>query len=325
MSRRFVNKLSNQETIDQVFLASDKQLRANRQGSHYIQIELSDCTGTIPARMWNATEDTFRRFENGDFVRVKGSTQLFQGAIQLIVTHIDRALTHEVNEDDFVPVTAGQIDALAVRLGEILRTVSNPHLANLIECYLADEEFMAKFTRVPAGVKIHHAFRGGLLEHVTNVLEVIDRIADRYPQIDKELLLVGAFLHDSGKVVELSCDRGLDYTDEGQLIGHIVSGVGLLEKKIAQAEALSSESMPEELILQLKHMIVSHHGCCEHGSPKFPMTIEAIALHYLDNLDAKIQTFDQLIHDDLNTDSAWTQYQHNMERKLFKGRTKEEG
>ena len=145
------------------------------------------------------------------------------------------------------------------------------------------------------------------------------RIADRYPAIDADLLLFGAFLHDLGKIEELSCEKGFAYTDAGQMLGHVVLGLGILEEKVAEAEHLSGEEIPAETVLRLKHMIISHHGHYEYGAPKLPMTLEAIALHYLDNLDAKIHHFEQLIRDDANLDSSWTQFHQNLSRKLFKG------
>jgi len=319
MPRRFVNQFGHQEAVDQVFLASQKQLRPNRNGNLYLQVELVDRTGAISARMWNAGESEYRAFEDGDFVRVEGSTQLYQGAMQLIATNICKARMEEVEFADFMPLGPAQLDKLAVRLGELLRSIRNPHLRNLADCFLLDEEFMGKFTRCPAGVKNHHAYVGGLLEHVVNLMEVIERVAPCYPELDRDLLLMGALIHDMGKIDELSYDRGFAYTDEGQLIGHVVMAIGLLEGKIAEAERLSSETIPQETALRLKHMIVSHHGQYEYGSPKLPMTLEAVALHQLDNLDAKLHSFAQQMREDPNLDSAWTHYYPALGRKLFKG------
>jgi 3'-5' exoribonuclease len=208
---------------------------------------------------------------------------------------------------------------MAIRVAELLRGIKDAELRNLAECFLADEELMHRFTRSPAGVKNHHAYPGGLLEHVLNLMEVVDRIVDRYPAVNADLLMMGAFLHDLGKVEELSCEKGLAYTDAGQLLGHTVLVLGILDQKVAEAERLSDETMGCETVLRLKHMIVSHHGQYEFGAPKLPMTLEAIALHHLDNLDAKLHNFEQLIRDDANLDSSWTQFHPNLSRKLFKG------
>ena len=322
MSRRYVAELSHQEEVDEIFLVSEKQLRPNRNGNLYLQFQLSDRTGVISARMWNATEALYRTFDNGDFVQVDGNTQLFQGAVQLIANSIARVDPSQVDLDDFTPVNSVQVDALQIRLGEMLRGMSDPHLRTLAECFLMDEALLAKLSSAPAGVKNHHAYRGGLLEHIVTLMEIVLRIGPIYPQIDLDLLLMGAFLHDLGKVDELSYDRDFAYTDEGQLIGHLIIVVGLLDRKLAEAEKLSGEPVPTETVLRLKHMLVSHHGEYEYGSPKLPMTVEAIALYCLDNLDAKVNSFSGLLRDDPNRDSTWTNFHQQINRKLFKGKTK---
>ncbi|HPM84182.1 MAG TPA: HD domain-containing protein, partial [Candidatus Anammoximicrobium sp.] len=184
--------------------------------------------------------------------------------------------------------------------------------------------FMARFTAAPAGIKNHHAYRGGLLDHVVSLMEVTAAVAPHYPEIDPDLLLMGAFLHDIGKIKELTYERDLAYSDEGQLIGHLVIGVSLLEDKIREAEKLSGEPFPEELRLRLQHMILSHHGEYEFGSPKLPMTLEAIALHFLDNLDSKMHSISGMMREDANDDSPWTPYQASLGRKLYKGRRGED-
>ena len=321
MPRRYVKELQEQETVNEVFRAAEKQLRPNRNGNLYLQVELSDRTGVVGTRMWNATESLYQMFENGDFVRVEGTTQLFQGAIQLIATRITKVDPDEVVEDDFMPLAAVEVDKLLSRMGELLRSMENPHLRTLAECFLLDERFLAKFSRAPAGIKHHHAYHGGLLEHVVNLMEVVTRIAPCYPQIDRDLLLTGAFLHDVSKIDELTYDRELAYSDEGQLIGHLVMAVSMLEEKVREAEKLAGEEIPEETVLRLKHMIVSHHGEYEYGSPKLPMTLEAVALCFLDNLDAKVSAFHKQLSDDPNVNSPWTHYNPTLGRKLFKGKS----
>jgi 3'-5' exoribonuclease len=228
-----------------------------------------------------------------------------------------------VNLQDFTPQPAVEVDKLFARLREMLRGMSDPNLVNLAECFLLDESFMAKLTMAPAGTKNHHAYHGGLLAHIVGLMEVVLHIAPCYPQVDRDLLLMGAFLHDIGKIDEMTYGRGLAYSDEGQLIGHLVMAVSMLDAKLAEAEKLSGETIPQETVLRLKHMIISHHGEYEFGSPKLPMTLEAMALYCLDNLDAKINSFHQLISEDPNVDSSWTVYQPNIDRKLFKGSPKQ--
>lgn len=319
MSRRFVQLLTDGETIDEVFMVTEKQLRANKQGNLYLQLELRDRTGGISARFWNATEAQFRSFEEGDFLRIKGKVQLFQGSLQIIFSQFERVPSDKVALNDFLPRTLHDESRLYERLRFFLLRLENPHLRALAECFLMDEDFVAAFCKVPAGIRNHHAYLGGLLEHVVNMLEAADRILPLYPELNRDLLLMGIFLHDVGKVRELSFERVFGYTDEGQLIGHIVIGSELLEQKIARVPDLTGEPFPHELQLRLKHMILSHHGEYEFGSPRLPMTPEAIALHYLDNLDAKVHSFVRDIRDDQAGTSAWTPYNHGTQRRLFKG------
>ncbi len=319
MSHRFINQYGDREPVDEVFLVAEKQLRTNRQGNLYLQMRLSDRSGSVTAMMWNAGEKVYRSFDNGDYLRTQGTAQYYNGALQMILTRIEPVDAREVDESDFVTLGTMDIDQLTERLREMLRAMNNYPLRNLAECFLIDEEFMHGLTSAPAGVKNHHAYHGGLLEHVLSLMELTAVVAPRYPDVDGDLLLMGAFLHDAGKIRELTYERDLGYSDEGQLIGHLVIAVGMLDQKVREAEELSGEPFPEELALRLKHMIVSHHGQYEFGSPKLPMTLEAVALHYLDNLDAKMHSLGQLIRDDANTDSPWTPYQANLGRKLFKG------
>jgi 3'-5' exoribonuclease len=319
MSRRYVNQLSNGDSVDESFLVADKQLRANRQGNLYLHLELRDRTGSVGARLWNASEGLARTFEPGDFLRVKGKTQVFQGALQLILSHVEVIDAASVEPEDFLPQSSHNVARLSARLRELLLSMTNPHLRALAECFLIDEEFIRKFTTAPAGIKNHHAYHAGLLEHVVTLLTIADRIADLYPELDRDLLMTGIFLHDIGKVEELSYDRAFSYSDEGQLIGHLIMGVEMLRDKVERTADLTGEPFPKELLLRLKHMIVSHHGTHEFGSPKLPMTLEAIALHYLDNLDAKVHAFSREIRDDPCRDSSWTPFQQNLGRRLFKG------
>ncbi|MBC8354834.1 MAG: HD domain-containing protein [Planctomycetes bacterium] len=319
MSRRFVNQLAENESVDEVFLVSEKQLRTNRNGNLYIAMRLADKSGSVNGMMWNANERIADGFENGDYVRINGTTQLYNGTIQMIVTRVDPVIPEKVVEEDFVTLSSTDVGKLATEVAEMLRAIKNYHLRNLAESYLMDETFMEKFSSAPAGIKNHHAYRGGLLEHVLSLMKLSSLVAPHYDGLDPDLLLLGAFLHDIGKIDELNYERELSYSDEGQLIGHIVMAVSMLEEKIRETEKLAGEPFPIEMALRLKHMIVSHHGEYEFGSPKLPMTLEAIALHFLDNLDSKIYTVKQLIADDVNAGNSWTPYQPNMGRKFFKG------
>ncbi|GAB6187424.1 3'-5' exoribonuclease YhaM family protein [Thermopirellula anaerolimosa] len=319
MERRFIQQLGPQEQIREVYRAGGKQLRPNRHGALYLQVDLTDRTGSISARMWNATEQLYRSFENGDYVRVEGTTQVYQGALQLIVSRIQRVDPGEVDPADFTPVAPCQVDRLMNRLAELLRGLRNPALRNLAECFLLDETFLRDLAKAPAGMKFHHAYEGGLVDHIVNLMELARAVAPRYSDLDPELLLMGAFLHDIGKVRELTYEREYGYSDAGQLLGHLVIGTQMLEEKVRQAEELAGEAFPVEIALRLKHMIVSHHGQLDFGSPKPPMTLEALALHCLDHLDAWMAAFRQCIKEDPNVGSAWTGFHSQLNRKLFKG------
>jgi 3'-5' exoribonuclease len=319
MARRFINTLSDGETIEEVFLLSDKQLRANRNAALYLLIELRDKTGAISARMWNVAEEAVAHFNAGDYVHVKGKVQLYQGALQMIVSHVQPVPAERLDPSDFVRQSQRDVGQLTVRLREILQSIADPHLRTLMDCFLIDEPLLTAFTTAPAGMKAHHAFQGGLVEHVVNMLEIGNRIADLLAGVDRNLLLAGIFLHDLGKVRELDFASGCTYTDEGQLIGHLVIAVEMLSAKIAQAEKLLGEPFPAETALRLKHLILSHHGTYEFGSPKLPMTPEAIAVHYIDNLDAKVHEFSRDIADDPNQLTSFTPFNARLDRKLFKG------
>jgi 3'-5' exoribonuclease len=317
--RSFASQVSPNQQVQQVFLASDKQLRPNRNGNLYLQVELSDRSGALQTRMWNASDEDYKSFENGDYVHVDGTAQLFQGNIQLIATRIRRARPDEYDETDFVTLQSADIAAMQTRLLEILATIKTVPLERIVRSFTEDAQFMEKFCAAPAGMKNHHAYRGGLLEHVLSLAELAVVVSQHYRQLDGDKLLVGVFLHDAAKVNELSYDRDIAYTDEGQLLGHMVLAVSLIDDKVREAVRRDGQPIPEKLVTEIKHLVISHHGQYEYGSAKLPMTLEAIALHLLDNLDAKIASFSQLMSDCPNTDSPWTQYFTQIHRKLYKG------
>lgn len=319
MPRNDVNTLTDGASVDEVYLLSDKQLRANRVGDLYLLAQLRDRTGQISGLLWNVQESEMARIAAGNYVRIRGKVQLYQGNLQIILTGVEPVPSEQVDPEQFIPAPSQDTERLLARLTEILYSITDPHLRRLMQEYLEDPEVSAGLARAPAGVKLHHAFHGGLLEHIVNVLETAVRVIELYPQVDRSLLLAGIFLHDLGKIRELAFQDTFAYTDEGQLIGHLVIGVEMLnEKTPAVAEALD-EPFPSETLLRLKHMLLSHHGSYEFGSPKLPMTPEAIALHHLDNLDAKVNEFSSLIAGDPNPQSNWTPYSTSMQRKLFKG------
>lgn len=319
MNRRFVNELGDGEVIDQVFLASEKQLRTNRNGNLYLQVRLSDKTGSLTAMLWNANQKHYDSFNNGDFIRVKGTSQLYNGGMQVLAKELGKTDANEIDQADFETLSHVDVEKMMGRVSELLRGMRNVHLRNLADCFLVDETFMKGFRTAPAGIKNHHAYQGGLLEHVLSLMELVAVVSPRYPGIDGDVLMMGAFLHDMGKIRELTYDPDLGYSDEGQLIGHMVLGVSMLDNMIRETEKLSEEDFPSDLANHLRHLIVSHHGSYEYGSPKLPMSLEAVALHYLDSLDAKVHSFQQLIDEDVNKNSSWTVYHPSINRKIYKG------
>ncbi len=319
MSRRFVEQLRDGDNLDDVYLATDKQLRANRNGNLYVQIELRDRTGGIAARMWNAGDNLFRSFDNGDFVQVEGKVQNFQGSLQVILSFLEKVEPQKVEVADFLPHTDYDVAKLFERLRTYLLKLANVHLRGLAEAFLMDDVFIRGFMTCPAGVKLHHAYVGGLLEHVVTMMDIADRLVAFYPGTDRELLLVGVFLHDAGKVRELTFTRAFGYCDEGQLIGHIAMGVEMLNEKVGKVSELTGEPFPRELLVRLKHMILSHHGTLEFGSPKIPMTPEAMLLHQIDMMDTRMHMMLREIKEDRNNSTAWTPYNQTLGRRIYKG------
>ena len=316
---QFIKDLTDKTEINSVYRIANKQIRLNRNGDSYLQVEIYDKTGTLTVRMWNAGENVYRVFEVGDYVQVLGKAQVFQGNLQIIAKKLVHAAEDAYNPDDYVKQAEIDITKLVRRLKLLVETIKTPSLRNLADCLLIDNEFMTRFCDAPAGVKNHHAYKGGLLEHTLSVMELADKTAALYPILNRDLLLAGALVHDISKIDEIRFDVEITYSDEGQLLGHLVMGVEKLNEKIAESERQSGEPMSDYLKTQLKHLIISHHGEYEFGSPKLPMTLEAITLHHLDCMDSKIVGFAQLIQEDMNDDSNWTCYVPSLQRKIFKG------
>ena len=326
MARQFVGDLKDGDSIDEVYLLADKQLRANRNAALYLLASVRDRSGTLNGLMWNVREDQMAGFDSGDYVKVKGKAQVYQGGLQVILTHIQRADAAGLDPDDFELRPKQDVEKLMVRLREILLSIEEPSIRALMECFLIDDALVQRMLRTGAGVKAHHAYPGGLVEHITNMLEAATRIRDLYADVNFDLVLAGIFLHDLGKVREMDFDKAFSYTDEGQLLGHMSIGVEMVTEKVLELGRLTGEPFPREIELRLKHMIISHHGTYEHGSARLPMTPEAIVLHHLDNLDAKVHEFVRTIDEDPNGESHWTPFVPRLDRKLFKGQgTKSEG
>ena len=319
MSRRYVDQLRDGDNLDDIYLVTDKQVRANRNGNPFLLLELRDRTGGIQARMWNAGEPQARGFAPGDFLHATGKVQLHQGALQVILNTFDRVEAQKVELTDFLPHTEQSVPKLMERLRGYLGRLGNPHLKALAECFLMDDDFVRGFTTCPAGVKLHHATVGGLLEHTVSMMDAADRLHPLYPWVDRDLLLMGVFLHDAGKVRELTYSRAFGYSDEGQLVGHLAIGLELLTEMAAKVPDLTGEPVPRDLLLRLRHMILSHHGTLEWGSPRLPMTPEAVLLHLIDSVDTRMNQVYRELREDRNNPSAWTPYNHNLGRRFYKG------
>lgn len=321
MSRRFINQLRENESVVEIYQITDRFLRPNKNGNLYLQFTISDRTGTMEGRLWNAGEEILAEVEIGDYATIEGTIQRFQGNLQLIAKKLSKKNPEKLNLNDFQ--RGGQVDVagLSRRLQEILHGLSSPELLNLADTFLADDNFMTKFCERPAGVKLHHAARGGLLEHTVRMMELALAVANVYgKKINRDLLVLGAFLHDIGKTEELSVAGGFAYTDAGQILGHPYLGAEILGQKIAEAERLTGQAFDPETVLLLKHLVLAHHGTYENGAIRVPMTLEALALFYIDSLDAKLAEFYKNMVEDPNSGSHWTNYIAGLERKLYKGK-----
>ncbi|MEO8269934.1 MAG: HD domain-containing protein [Aureliella sp.] len=318
MSRQFIADLQARDNVDEIYRVADKQVRSNRQGNDYLLLQLMDRTGQVSGLRWNAGQSLYETFQKGDFLRVLGSTQLHNGVLQILVQDFEAVHPSKVNHEDFSRSDPGEIEQLLAELKNKLTSVKNPHLRRLVAAYMSDEQLLDKLRRAPAGIKTHHAYEGGLLRHVLDLMRIAEAVAPNYAQLDVEMLLVGVFLHDLGKLEELTYDGDLGYSDAGQMLGHLVQGAIELERRAMQIQRETGQAIPDEVLWRLQHMIVSHHGQLDHGSPKVPMTIEAIVLHYIDDMDAKVNAATELIESDRNTDSQWTAFHPVMGRKLYK-------
>lgn len=319
MAKRYIAEMPAGETVEsQVFLVASKDLRTTNNGSLYIHAVLADRTGQIPARMWQASEILYNTLPEGGFVELKGRTESYKGNLQFIIDAIRPVEMSAVDLADFLPATERNVDEMWAQVVAILRTIKDRNLQLLIKQFVTDEAFVAKFKRSPAAATMHHAYIGGLLEHTLSLLEIAQLIIPRYPEVSLDLVLAGLFLHDIGKTVELNCDTAFSYSDEGQLVGHINLGAAWIEQKAAALERETGNPFPEKVKWALQHIVLSHHGQYEFGSPKLPATPEAVAIHHIDNLDAKLNTYIGLIKNDRDPQSTWTNYNHLLGTKVYK-------
>ena len=317
--RRNVVELASGDQVNQVFMISQPQLRTTSRGDYYIAAFLSDRTGKVNSRMWQASEAIYRTLPEEGFALIQGRAENYQGAMQVVIESVRPIDAQEVDLQEFMPSTEQDIGRMFARVTEILAEIKNPHLASLVRTFLDDEALMERFRSAPAAVNLHHAYIGGLLEHTLSVLELARLVLQHYPQLDRDLVLAAVFLHDMGKTTELAFDMSFRYTDEGHLIGHLVKGALLIQEKVAELEKKTAEPYPRLLADSLQHIVVSHHGTREFGCPVMPSTPEAFAVHYLDNLDSKMTlTFSEIKSE--QGSANWTNYNRSLETWLFKVR-----
>jgi 3'-5' exoribonuclease len=271
--------------FDAFFLVLAKQQRTTKTNKPYLNVILGDKTGQLEARIWDPADPRIAKdFEKGAIVKVRGCCSKFEDRLQVKIDHLRIAQDGEVEKSDLLPATGYDVDDLWRQLANFVEDMSNPNLKALVKTILADPSIAAAYREAPAARQLHHAWLGGLLEHVVSLLRLGDRVAGHYPLLDRDLLLTGVILHDIGKIHELSWDIGFDYTIEGTLLGHIQMGVDMVEKAIA-----TLPDFPPRLRTLVLHVILSHHGKLEFGSPKLPMIPEALALNFIDDFDAKMQ------------------------------------
>ncbi len=319
MARVFVKQMKPGDLIeDEIFMVASKDLRTTSQGSLYIHAILADRTGQVLARMWQATQGVFDAMPEGGFVRVRGRTENYKGNLQFIIDAVRPVEDKDIDLSEFLPRTDKDVEQMWARVLEILRMVKNEHLLALVGEFVRDDEFVASFKRAPAAVQLHHAYLGGLLEHTLNILELALVVTPRYPDVSQDLVLVGVFLHDIGKTAELSYKTSFGYTDEGQLIGHLVQACAWIDRRAEAAAAKTAKPFPPDLKAVLQHIVVAHHGTHEFGSPKLPAVPEAMLIHHLDNIDAKMNNMFRLIREDSNDQSDWTQFVRALETKIYK-------
>lgn len=321
MARRYVNQLEPGERVeDQVFLIKQKDLRTTTNGGLYIHAVLMDRTGQIPGRMWQATQKVFEFMPEGGFMRFTGRCENYKGNLQFIIDGLREVETGGIDMADFLPVTTRDIDEMWRRMHEILTTqIKNPDVRAIVDEFLADDAMMHRFRRAPAAMQLHHAYIGGLLEHTLSLLELALRVIPLYPKLSLDIVLAGLFLHDIGKTAELGYETSFQYTDEGQLLGHVTLGATWLDQKARATETRIGRPVAPTIVWTLQHIIVSHHGQYEFGAVKLPATPEAVAVHYLDNLDAKINLFLGEIENDRDPAGRWTNYISSLATKVYKG------
>lgn len=310
----WIKDIQENDTVQGSYLVKSKTVNQTRQGSPFLTLTLGDKTGTIEARVWDNVEEISSQFKEGDIVDITGQTSTYKNQIQIQIQGLTRNRAG-VDPTIYMESTPKDIAPMLTELKELANGIQNAHLRTLVKSFLADHNFISQFKKAPAAKYFHHGYLGGLLEHTVSVSQMAVKVAEQYPDLDGNLLLAGAILHDIGKIDELNYKLTIEYSDQGRLLGHIVLGVLRLEEKLK-----TLKGFPAELATRLRHLILSHHGEFDFGSPKRPKFLEAFALHLIDDLDAKMNGLSKLLKDDRH-EGSWTAFSHLFQRYLFKGDT----
>ena len=314
MKEFFICDCAQQENkiITSSFVVASKQVKAKKNGEPYLALTLADRSGQLEAKMWDNVEEFIAVFEQDDFLKVKGLVNKYKNRFQLTIHKLRRMEEADIDFTDYLPKTTKDIGELWRMLTEFVATFQNPHLKALVELFMADPEIAERYRIAPAAKTLHHAYIGGLLDHVVSLFRSCDLMCRNYPQINRDLLLTGAFLHDIGKIQELTYNRAFSYTTRGQLLGHMI-----IELEMLQAKLAALPGFPPELKTLLEHLIISHHGQYDFGSPKLPMFAEALMLHYLDDLDSKMEAMRAQLEREALIDGPWSSYNSSLGRPIL--------
>lgn len=313
MAKQYVTEIKDRDTVNSVFLVKDKIMAMAKNGKPYMNLKFMDKTGEIEGKVWDNVDVLDKLFDKDDFVQVQGKASVYMSKMQIVLNNISKLHDSQVALADFLPESPRPCEEMREELAGVVAAIKNRHLRSLMDRFLDDEMIMSLYCSAPAAKAMHHVYLGGLMEHSLALVKLVKAIVPLYQGINEDLLVVGALLHDVGKVHEMSFERSFDYTDEGKLLGHITIGVELIEEKIRQVEGF-----PRELAMLLKHQILSHHGQYEYGSPKRPKTIEATILNYLDDMDSKINGIRSHIAKESASSSRWSAHHRLYDRYFFK-------
>jgi 3'-5' exoribonuclease len=316
VKRIYVKDIKAGDKVSDTFLVLDKNMAFSQKGAPYLSLRLRDRTGDIEGRIWDRAVELDRLFRKGDVVLVHSRAASYKNLIQLSIVDIRKAEDEGIDLQEYALSSRFDIEEMFSGVMTFIGEIKNPHLKRLMESFFEDPSIVAGFKQAPAAKGFHHVYIGGLLEHTLSVLRLLDRVAGHYSMLNRDLLIAGGILHDIGKIRELTFKPLIEYSDTGRLIGHIVLGVEMLGARIAQMD-----EFPEQLAMELRHIILSHHGVLEYGSPKRPKTMEALVIHYIDDMDAKVNAFQGFIENADDEESDWTPFHRLFERFIYKGKS----